>query len=301
MEKRAGSAAAPVVLRDPFTREARLQALEREILQTLVDYFPRSIQYRRWSPWHDLPFDEIREYGPRLSEETVDLIEGFMGVEEHIADYMLPGLETFRGDRARRNLWLQWGAEEARHGVAFEQVLLHSGRRSEAQLHAYLADVAEKRWIHEEHPGVDCFLGVAVYATVQERITYFNYEWMRRRIREEYRLPPRVTPEERKRGTEVGAAEALRKVSLDEIGHHGVFLKIVQIHLRYFPEATLDALHQVLESFRMPAVSIIPNRRVFARAIVRSGLHKAQDHLQPIRDSILKALGTSDSRLDGAG
>jgi acyl-[acyl-carrier-protein] desaturase len=201
----------------------------------------------------------------------------------------------FRHNRTRRNLQLQWGAEEMKHGVAWEQVLLHSGVRTEEQLKAYCDQVAATRWTTRNHKGLDEPLGVSIYAMMQERATYYNYEQVRHRIREEYGLPERLTSEERQRGKEVGAAEAFRIVAVDEIAHHAIFLKIVQIHLRYFPEKTLDKMDEVFSGFNMPSLRLIPNRRQFIRSVMRTNLHNADKHLNEIHNPVLRAVGLENN------
>lgn len=284
----------PTLAQGPWTREARQKATDDETLEAFIEYFGRAMQYRRWSPWHDLPVDEIREHGHKLGADTVALIEGFLGVEEYVGDYVLEGLEMFRNNRTRRNLQLQWGAEEMKHGVAWEQVLLHSGLRTADQLKEYTSKVAENRWTSRSHKGMDTPLGVTIYAMTQERATYFNYEQVRKRIREEYGLPERLTQEEKARGKEVGAAEAFRIVGVDEIAHHAIFLKIVQIHLRYFPETTLETMEEVFSGFTMPSLRLIPNRREFIRAVNRTSLHNAEIHHNQIHNPVLRALGLED-------
>ncbi len=285
----------PTLTKGPWTREARQQAVEKETLEAFIEYFGRAMEFRRWSPWHDLPIDEMKEHGHKLSQETIDLIEGFLGIEEYVGDYVMEGLEMFRHNRTRRNLQLQWGAEEMKHGVAWEQVLLHSGVRTEEQLKAYCGKVADHKWKTSYHKGMEDPLGVSVYAMMQERATFYNYEQVRLRIREEYGLPDRLTPEEKARGKEVGAAEAFRIVSVDEIAHHAIFLKVVQIHLRYFPEETLDKMEVVFSNFNMPALRLIPNRRNFVRAVLRTNLHDADKHLYHIHNPVLKAIGLEDN------
>jgi acyl-[acyl-carrier-protein] desaturase len=285
---------APTVMSGPWTREARQKAVDDESLDAFIEYFGRAMQYRRWSPWHDLPVEEMREHGHKLSDNTVALIEGFLGIEEYVGDYVLEGLEMFRSNRTRRNLQLQWGAEEMKHGVAWEQVLLHSGVRTAEQIKEYTDKVAENRWSTKNHKGLDTPLGVSIYAMAQERATYFNYEQVRHRIREEYGLPDRLTPEEKSRGKEVGAAEAFRVVGVDEIAHHAIFLKLVQIHLRYFPEVTLDIMEEVFSNFYMPALRLIPNRREFIRAVNRTNLHNADIHQNQIINPVLRSLGLED-------
>jgi acyl-[acyl-carrier-protein] desaturase len=285
---------APTIVAGPWTREARQKAVDQECLEAFIEYFGRAMENRRWSPWHDLPIDEMRENGHKLSEDTIHLIEGFLGIEEYVGDYVLEGLEMFRNNRTRRNLQLQWGAEEMKHGVAWEQVLLHSGARTEEQLKEYFAKVAEHRWTTRNHKGLDTPLGVSIYAMVQERATFYNYEQVRLRVREEYGLPARLTAEEKARGKEVGVAEAFRVVSVDEIAHHAIFLKIVQINLRYFPEETLETMEDVFSGFNMPSLRIIPNRRNFIRSVMRTKLHTAENHLTMIHNPVLKAIGLED-------
>lgn len=281
----------PQVMRGPWTQVARQQAIEKECHAAFVDYFGKAMKTRRWSPWHDLPLTEMREHGPRLSEQTVNLIEGFLGIEEYVGDYVLNGLEMFRTDRTRRNLQLQWGAEEMKHSAAWELVLLHSGARTEEQLKDYCGRIGEHRWSINDHAGANTPLGTAIYSMVQERATYFNYQETNARIRAEYGLPAKPTSEERRRGYEVGAAEAFRVVSVDEIAHHGMFLQMVLIHLRYQPDLTLTTMEQVLRGFRMPALRLIPNARTFLRAVVGTGMQTREKHLNAVHNPVLKALG----------
>ena len=281
----------PELIRGPWTREARQRALDREVEGHYIEYFGRAMKFRNWSPWHNLPLEEMRQWGHHLSQETIHLIEGFWGVEEYVGDYVLAGLEVFRHDRTRRNLQLQWGAEEAKHGVSWELVLKHSHVRTEKQLQTYLEKVRDCRWSVQQHPGIDSPLGSAAYAMVQERATYFNYQEMRARIREEYGLPLNPTFEERQRGSEMGASEAFRVVALDEIAHHSVFLSIVQSYIKYFPSLTFDVLAQVFQGFEMPALRFIPNARAFLRAVRRTDFYSEDIHREEVHNPVLKSLG----------
>jgi acyl-[acyl-carrier-protein] desaturase len=286
-----GGEGAPTLIAGPWTREARQAAVDQETLQAFVEFFGRSMRSRRWSPWHDLPVDEIREYGSRLSRDSIYLIEGFLGIEEYVGDFVRDGLGGFQHSRTRRNLHLQWGAEEMRHGVALEQVLLHSGARTQDQLDAYNEQVTESQWSHADHRGVDGPLGGAVYGMLQERSTYVNYEQLRLRVRAECGLPARSTPAEAQRGRQLGVAEAIRLIAQDEIAHHGMYLKLVQIYLRHFPEETLDKLQTVTSHFRMPALRLIPNRREFLGAVRRTRVFDADKYEALVLGPVLRALG----------
>jgi acyl-[acyl-carrier-protein] desaturase len=286
----------PEIVRGPWTRPARQRALDRELLQHYIEYFGRAVKYRNWLPWHNFPLTEMRELGHRLSPETIDMIEGYLGVEEYVGDYVINSLEMFRNSRTRRNMQLQWGAEEAKHGLAWELVLKHSQARTDEQLETYLEKVRQHRWSLANHPGTGDPLGVSAYAMVQERATFYNYQEMRARIRREYSLPINLTLEEKKRGYEVGASEAFRIVGEDEIAHHGIFLKVVKSHIRYFPSQTFDVLKQVFEGFQMPALDIVPNRRQFFRAARRTNFYSTPEHHRlKIHNPVLKALGLENN------
>lgn len=285
----------PTIVKGPWTREAKQAALDRELLEHYIEYFARAIQNRNWSPWHNFPLLEMQELGHKLNQETIHLIEGFLGVEEYVGDYVLDSLEMFRNSRTRRNMQLQWGAEEAKHGTSWELVLKHSLVRTEEQLKAYFEKVREHRWTLKGHAGADTPLGVSAYAMVQERATFFNYQEMRARIRNEYGLPANPTPEEQARGYEMGASEAFRVVGMDEIAHHGIFLKVVQSHIKYFPSMTFEVLTQVFNGFQMPSLSLIPNARHFLRAVGRTDFYSGPIHREKVHNPVLKSLGLEDN------
>ena len=287
----ANSPRRPEILDVPWTPGAKQSALEQEVLGHYVEYFDRAMKTRNWSPWHDFSLTETEQLGPKLTPDTVSLIEGFLAIEEYVADYVLAGLELFTKDRTRRRMQLQWGAEEARHGTAWELVLKSSGVRTDAEIEAFLAEVQQQKWTPQQHAGLDTPLGSATYAMVQERATYFNYQETRMRIRVEYGLPILPTQEEQARGSEVGASEAFRMVGQDEIAHHGLFLKIVQSYMRYFPSLAFETLNKVFLGFEMPALRFIPNGRSYLRAVLRTKIYSANIHREKVYEPILRSLG----------
>jgi acyl-[acyl-carrier-protein] desaturase len=288
----------PLVARGPWTPEARERAASDESRDAFVRYFRKAVKVRNWTPWDDMPLAEMHELGDRLSEDTVTIIEAYLGVEDYVGDYVEDGLNLFKGGRReRRNLQLAWGAEEMKHAEAWELVLLHSGRRTPEQLAEYRERVSTHVWhMRDDHPGLDTPLGVACYAMVQERATYFNYDEMRKRIREEYGLPERPNEVERARGQQIGAAGAFKIVANDEIAHHGIFLELVKIHLRYQPHETLDTLLKVFNGFTMPALYLIPNGSELAAAMERTMLHTPLKQGRFVNNPILDTLGLKNKR-----
>ncbi len=287
----------PLVLSGPWTREARAHAASQEARDAVIRYFRKAVKTRNWTPWDDLPLGEMAARGQFLSEDTITIIEAYLGVEDYVGDYVEEGLRLCEGRRERRTLQLAWGSEECKHAEAWELVLLHSGRRTPAQLAAYRDRVGEHTWtMRDHHPGLATPLGVVCYAMVQERATYFNYEEMRQRLRHEYGLPARSTPFEHARGQQIGAAGAFKTVANDEIAHHGIFLELVRIYLRYLPQDTLEALLTVLGGFSMPALQLIPNGAALAEAMQRTLLHTPLKQVRHVNNPILNTLGLDNRR-----
>jgi acyl-[acyl-carrier-protein] desaturase len=255
------------------------------------------VKVRNWLPWDDLPLGELGERGYLLSDDTVTMIQAYLGVEDYVGDYVEDGRRLVNNARERRNLRLSWGMGELKHAESWELVLLHSGRRTGDELRAYREQVQSHTWtMREHHPGADSALGVVCYAMVQERATYFNYEEMRKRIRQEYGPPERPTDVERERGQQIGAADAFKPVGNDEIAHHGIFLELVKLHLRYLPHETLDMLVRVFNGFTMPALSLIPDASALAAALERTRIHTPLAHARHVSNPILDALGLKNRR-----
>ena len=287
---------APLIVQGPWTHEGRQLAIQKASRASFEGYFTKAMKVRNWVP-NELPVAEMHRYGHLLSPDTVTMIQAYLGVEEYIGDYVQDGLELFHNNRVRRNLQLAWGMEELKHGWAWELVLLHSEQRTQAQLDEYIEEVLSNKWtMRENHPGLDTPIGVVCYTMVQERATYFNYDEMRKRIRQEYGLPEKASPEERRRGHQIGAAGAFQIVGRDEIAHHGVFLDLVRIHLRYEPDETLDNLLRVFRGFTMPALELIPNAEALEEAMRRTKHHTPRKQITEVNNPILEALGLESKR-----
>lgn len=287
----------PHIISGPWTREARERAIAEEVRLAYIDYFRKAVKQRNWFPWDDLPLAEMRERGHLLSEDTITLIESFLGIEDFVGDYVADAINIVGKIRARRNISLVWGMEEAKHAESWELVLLHSGVRTQKQIDEYRDKVNAHTWtMGEDHPGLDTPLGVAVYAMIQERATFFNYDELRKRIRAEYGLPEQATPEERARGKQIGAAGAFKIVSTDEIAHHAMFLRIVDIYKKYLPHEALDMIFRVFNGFNMPALYLIPNESEMKAALERTRLYTPLKHGRSVANPILDSLGLDNKR-----
>ncbi len=96
----------PSVLSGPWTREAREHAAAREARDLFIHYFRKVVKVRNWTLWGDLPLAEIATRGHLLSEDTVAIIDAYLGVEDYVGDYVEDGLRLCHGQRERRNLQL---------------------------------------------------------------------------------------------------------------------------------------------------------------------------------------------------
>jgi acyl-[acyl-carrier-protein] desaturase len=286
----------PLAVQGPWTHQARVDAINKESRQSFEKYFTKAMKVRNWVP-NELPIKEMHQLGHKLSTDTATIIQAYLGVEEYVGDYVQEGLELFHNDRVRRNLQLAWGMEELKHGWAWELVLQHSDLRTEEELNEYIEEVLSHKWtMRENHPGLETPLGVLCYAMVQERATYFNYDEMRKRIRQEYGLPEQASSDERKRGYQTGAAGAFQIVGRDEIAHHGIFLDLVRIHMRYLPDETMETILKVFRGFTMPALDFIPNSEQLEDAMRRTLLHTPRKQVTHVNNPILDSLGLENKR-----
>ena len=265
------------------------QAIERESLVAVEQFIKRS-ELRNWS-LDDFDKEEIRKWGDKLTPDTAALIEGFMGIEAQLPTYLLEGERSLGSIESEILFQKRWGFEEGRHEPTLGLILVESGARTEEQIAEYNATVLQKKWSRDAHPGIDTCLGVRIYRMFQERSTYVNYRGLWGEVRDDYGLPQNLTDDERKRGSQIGAAEAIDKIAKDELGHHVVNLQLVRIHLNYFPEETEEKITQVLEGFRMPALNSLPNLRPFIHALRQTRIYDGRIFKQQVVEPTLKALG----------
>lgn len=248
----------PGIIKGPYTTEARFRVVEKEsrlVYQKALVKHPD-----RLSILQSLPTGEMAHLGHKLRPDTIRIIEGFGGVEAHIEEYINAGKQAYAGIPVLLDILHVWGSEERVHPKALRLLLFHSGVRTLQEIREYEHKRREKIWLLTQHEGVDGAAGGIVFATVQERSTYDDYLELIGFVRTDCDLPLQVTPEERLRKKEIGASEVLRRIARVEIGHHGIFLDLLTILAKYFPDATAAKIHEVLATFSMPAMDLLPNK-----------------------------------------
>lgn len=239
----------------------------------------------------DLPFDEMRALGSKLSPESTTIMRGFRDIEGFITDYILAGISNLRKAGSIATIHGSWSGDEFIHPIALDNMMEASGMFTDSELYDQTEETLAEIWTPSQHRGLHSPAGYIAFSTFQERGTYLSYYRFIKHVRGEYGLPPEVTSEERARGMEYGISEGLRRIAGVEIYHHGVFLEQLKLLYKYFPEHTLLVVDEVLDPFSMPAMNLIPQGRQFLRALLRTGVYKKDTQEEEVIKPTLSSLG----------
>jgi hypothetical protein len=280
------------ILPGPFTLKGKQAAVQKEVRENYDTYFAKAATTRMWFPDHLEQRDEMPKYGHLISDDTKELLLGFLGVESVVDDYVFSGINAAGDSLATKALYVQWGYEERRHGQTFRHALIDSGLYTQEYIDKFLTETAEYHWTFEEQTGYEesPLLGAA-YAIYQERHTRWNYTATRMRIWDEYGSPTdangkRVFP---------AIAGAIRFPEIDEGAHEANFLNIVRIYMKYFPDQALDALNKVSHHYTMPIVQL-PNADEFIKSVLAAGMADARDVINNIMNPSLQKMGLENRR-----
>jgi acyl-[acyl-carrier-protein] desaturase len=95
--------------------------------------------------------------------------------------------------------------------------------------------------------------------------------------------------------------QAASKIAVDEGAHYSFFLEITRLYLYYFPTRTLEALHDVIEHFAMPGVSLVPTMDRFADALYRTGIYGPRQYARDVLQVVFENLDIQSRRALEAG
>ena len=278
------------IITGPFTIEGKQAAVQKEVRENYESYFARAARTRMWFPDRLQERHEMASYAHFISDESKEILLGFLGVESYVDDYVFGGINAAGNSLATTSLYIQWGYEERRHGQTFRHCLIDSGLYSQGFVDKYLAEAGDYHWTFEKQTGYDATpLLASAYAIFQERQTRWNYTHVRRRIWEEYGSP--ITSNGNPAYPAI--AGALRYPEIDEGAHEANFANIVRIHMKYFPDAALEALMQVSSHYRMPVVQL-PNADEFVRCVLAAGMGSAKDVISEIMNPSIQRMGLTD-------
>ena len=216
-------------------------------------YVGRSQARRNWDPDRSFNWRALRrDHAPEL----MSIVEGFYAVEQYTPDYTSKLVNLVRRNYGRSQFQVLWGAEEAKHGDLWRNILLFSGGRRPEWIEQYTSDLRSNAWrLPWDDP-----LHMLLYTVVQERATQLNY-MNTVAIAEGRSHKPWLAND-----ADPVLAHAARTIASDEAAHYSFFLEGARLYLYYYPEETLRALVDVLRHFTMPASDIVYNYDDFIRA-----------------------------------
>ena len=271
----------------PFTREGKEAAVQKEVRENYDIYFEKAAKTRLWFPEKLKERDEMEKYGHMITDDTKEILFGFMGVESIVDDYVFGGIKAAGNSLTTAQLYIQWGYEESRHGKTFQTSLIDSGLATKEETDKFIAETQEYHWTFEEQTGYQATpLLASAYAIFQERQTRWNYTQTRVKIWEEYGSP------RAKDGSRIYPAisGAIGFPERDEGAHEANFTNIVRIYMKYFPDQALDALAKVSNHYKMPVVQL-PNAEEFIRCTLAAGLGNPRTVINDVMNPCLNRMG----------
>jgi acyl-[acyl-carrier-protein] desaturase len=260
-----------------LSAEQRDRQIERAFAGLYRWYVARSQQMRNWNPDSSFEWGNLRQ---DHSPDVVQLIEGFFAVEQYTPDYTSEILRIVRRSNGRSNFQLRWGAEEERHANTWENALLFSRGRTPDQIEHYKWQLRNNNWtLPWDDP-----LHMMLYTVFQERATQINYLNFAKIARGESENPAYAND------ADPVLARACTMLAVDEAAHYAFFLEGARLFLYYQPEETLQAIHDVVTHFAMPAQNLIPNWPEVAENIYRTGVYGPRvfqrDVIAPVFDNL---------------
>lgn len=252
-----------------------LTEFESRLYELYLDFFRHAEANRRWNIEKDIPWDQCN---PNISEKVTFILEGFTAVEMFLPDYTSKSLQMIRASRGRAWFQANWGYEESKHSMVFEEWLVRSGKRTVKQVREYADSLLGKEW---DMP-IETPQQMIVYTMLQELATQLNYRRLRVLVKEE--------------GDEA-LTTALHFVGRDEAAHHKFFKDGVKLLLESDRDKTLEDIQHVASNFRMPAINLIPNWQSYEDTIIEAGIFTSRIYLTDVLIPTLRSLGITRAEL----
>jgi acyl-[acyl-carrier-protein] desaturase len=253
---------------------ARALAIERGLVALYRWYSEHSRRRRNWHADTCIDWSRVRR---DHSDAVSTIVEGFFAVEQYTPDYTGPLLGLIRESYGRSQWHLYWGAEEVRHADLWRNAVVALGRRNQRWVEEYTGELRRHTWALPW----DSARHILFYQVIQERATQVSYLNLGLAMRG--KLPRLSTP------ADDPLARACALIATDEAAHYAFFAEAARLFLYYEPEASLQALVDVLRHFTMPARDLIPHYDEFGRVLHESGVFGRAIHY---RDVVRIALDT---------
>ncbi len=249
---------------------------ENQLYELYLDFFRHAEANRRWNIEKDIPWDKVN---PNISEKIAYILEGFTAVEMFLPDYTSKSLHLIRSSRGRAWFQANWGYEESKHSMVFEEWLVRSGKKTVKEVRDFADTLLGKEW---DLLPIDTPEEMIVYTMLQELATQLNYRKLRALVKAE--------------GDEA-LETALHFVGRDEASHHKFFKDGVKLLLDYDRDKTLETIQHVASNFRMPAIDLIPNWQAYEDTIIEAGIFTSRIYLGEVLLPTLRSLGITRAEL----
>lgn len=266
-----------------LTKQEKDRLIERSFLGLYRWYIARSQKTRNWNPNSDFDW---RSFRTDHSEKLNTILEGFFAVEQYVPDYVLTFLKVIRKSHGRSQFHIRWGSEEEKHADLWENALLFSRFRTPEWIESYKHALREKEW---ELPW-DNPLHMLFYTVIQERATQVNY------LNAGLIARGKSPVEEMNSDADPVLASVAQVIAIDEAAHYNFFLEGARLYLYYYPTQSLEALHDVIQFFAMPAGDLIPGYDKFAETAVAARVYGPREYVRDVLDVALKNLGLEGRR-----
>jgi acyl-[acyl-carrier-protein] desaturase len=244
-----------------LSKDEKDRIIERSFLGLYRWYISRSQKTRNWNPNNDF---EWRDFRTDHSEKMNLILEGYFAIEQYVPDFVLQLLKVIRKSYGQSHFHIRWGAEEEKHSDLWLNTLLFSRHRS-------------LKWIDE-------YKHTLREGVVQERATQVNYLNTAKIARGEMNDPDFAND------NDPVLASLSQVIATDEAAHYNFFLEGARLYLYYYPAQALEALHDVIKFFAMPAGDLIPDYDQFAEVVARACVYGPREHLRDVLDVALKSL-----------
>lgn len=262
-----------------LSKEEKDRLIERAFVGLYRWYVSRSQKTRNWNPNTDFDW---RNFSTQHSAQLNQILEGFFAVEQFVPDYVLQLLQVLRRSFGRSHFHIRWGAEEEKHSDLWENSLLFSRFRTPQWIEDYKNLLREKQW---ELPWGNP-LHMIFYTVIQERATQVNY------LNTGLIAQGKTDDPDYAGDVDPVLARVAQTIAVDEAAHYNFFLEGARLYLYYYPAQALEALHDVIKFFTMPAGHLIPNYDQFAEIVAKAHIYGPREHIRDVLDIALKQLGT---------
>lgn len=271
-----------------LSREEKDRLIERGFLGLYRWYVSKSQVKRNWNPDTSIDWRNFRtDHTPEMNT----ILEGFFAVEQYVPDYVTALLKVIRTSHGRSHYHIRWGSEEEKHADLWYNAVLFSKYRSPDWLRNYMGDLRNGEW---KLPWDDP-MHMIFYTVFQERATQVNYLNTAVIARGDH-PDPRFAQDK-----DPVLAEAARVIAIDEAAHYNFFLEGARLFLYYYPAEALQAMHDVIKYFAMPAGNLIPDYDKFAEVVYRAGIYGPREHSRDVVAVALRVLGVEGRKALEAG